>query len=117
MAGFQSGVGSLGGLVLPVVVDGGVPAGYHVLGAATLRVTVLPSLRPFGEHSQQGLVTVAPGEVLGADVLVGVLNALLQGRHVGPVLPVLVPEVPGIHAGEQEGGTDGAAGWSGLVGN
>ena len=28
-------------------------------------------------YVQQGLVTVAPGEVLGADVLVGVLDALL----------------------------------------
>ena len=45
------------------------------------------------------LVTVAPGEVPHADVLVGVLDTLLQGREVGPVLPVLVPQVVGVDAG------------------
>ena len=53
------------------------------------------------------LVTVAPGEVAGADVLVGVLDALLERGHVRPVLPMLVPEVVGVQAGEEEGGRDG----------
>jgi hypothetical protein len=42
------------------------------------------------------LVTIAPLIVLGADVLVGVLSALLQRRHVAPVLPMLLPEIPGV---------------------
>jgi hypothetical protein len=38
------------------------------------------------------LVTVTPEEVLGADVLVGVLGApLLEGGLVGKVLPVGIP--------------------------
>lgn len=73
---------SLGGLVLVVVVDAVVP--------------------------EQGLVTVAPGEVLGADVLVGVLDALLQRRHMRPVLPMLVPQVVGVGGCEQNAGEDTA---------
>jgi hypothetical protein len=53
------------------------------------------------------LVTVTPGEVPGADVLVGILDALLQRGEVRPVLPVLVPEVVGVQAGEEEGGRNG----------
>jgi hypothetical protein len=54
------------------------------------------------------LVTVAPREVAGADVLEGVLDALLEGGHVRPVLPMLVPEVVGVGAGEDEAGGDAA---------
>lgn len=57
---------------------------------------------------EQGLVAVAPRVVLGADVLVGVLDALLQRGHVRPVLPVLGPEVVGVGAGEDQDGNDGA---------
>lgn len=57
---------------------------------------------------EQGLVAIAPRVVLGADVLVGVLDALLQGGHVLPVLPVLGPEVVGVEACEQEAGEDSA---------
>lgn len=57
---------------------------------------------------EQGLVAVAPGVVLGADVLVGVLDALLEGGHVRPVLPVLRPEVVGVGAGEDQAGDDAA---------
>lgn len=42
------------------------------------------------------LVTVTPLEVLGANVLVGVLGALLQRRHVAPVLPMLRPQPVGV---------------------
>lgn len=56
---------------------------------------------------EDGLVAVAPRIVLGADVLVRVLGALLQGRHVRPVVPVLVPLDPGVDAGEDEGGRQG----------
>lgn len=45
------------------------------------------------------LVTVTPLVVLGADVLVSILGALLQSRHVAPVLPVIVPQVVGVGAG------------------
>lgn len=62
-----------------------------------------------GEYLQQSLVTVAPGEVLGANVLVGVLDTLLQRGHMGPVLPVLVPENVGVGGGEGQSRGDGAA--------
>jgi hypothetical protein len=54
------------------------------------------------------LVTVAPREVAGADVLVGVLGALLERGHVRPMLPMLVPEIVGVGAGEDEAGGDAA---------
>jgi hypothetical protein len=54
------------------------------------------------------LVTVAPREVAGADVLEGVLDALLERGHVRPMLPMLVPEVVGVGAGEDEAGGDAA---------
>lgn len=50
------------------------------------------------------LVAITPAEVPGADVLVGVLGALLQGRKMRPVLPMLVPELVGVGASEDEGG-------------
>jgi hypothetical protein len=54
------------------------------------------------------LVTVTPGEVLHTDVLVGVLGALLQRRHVVPVLPVLVPQVVGVKATADQAGDNSA---------
>lgn len=54
------------------------------------------------------LVTISPGEVLAADVLVGVLSTLLQRGHVVPVLPVLVPQVVGVQATTDEAGNDSA---------
>lgn len=38
------------------------------------------------------LITITPLEVLGADVLVGVLSALWQRGKMAPVLPVFVPQ-------------------------
>lgn len=60
------------------------------------------------------LVTIAPGEVAGANVLVGVLGALLKRGHVRPVLPMLVPEGVGVEAGQEEGGGDAAVREKGL---
>lgn len=54
------------------------------------------------------LVTIAPLVVLGADVLVRVLGALLQRRHVAPVVPVLIPQVVGVGARSHEGGDNTA---------
>lgn len=57
------------------------------------------------------LVTVAPEEVLGADVLVGVLGLLLTGVDVLlvlDVLPVGIPPQLGVDAGEDDAG-DGDA--------
>lgn len=55
---------------------------------------------------EQSLVTVTPLEVLGSNVLVGILSAILQRGHVAPVLPVLVPQVVGIGAGGNEAGSN-----------
>jgi hypothetical protein len=49
------------------------------------------------------LVSISPEEVLGADVLEGVLDALLERGHVRDVLPVLGPQTPGVDAGDAEG--------------
>lgn len=57
---------------------------------------------------ENGLVAVAPEEVLGADVLIGVLGLLLLGRLVGLVLPVLGPEAVGVYRGDGDGGDDDA---------
>lgn len=46
----------------------------------------------FVGYLQYSLVAVTPREVLGADVLVRVLDTLLQRRHVAPVIPMLVPQ-------------------------
>ena len=59
-------------------------------------------------YLQQSLATITPRVVLGADVLVGVLGALLQRRHVRPVVPMFVPEDIGVGTGEDEE-RDGAA--------
>jgi hypothetical protein len=75
----------LGGLVLVVVVD-----------------LVIP---------EQSLVAVAPEEVLCADVLIGIFNTLFQRRHVFPVLPMLIPQVVGVDAAEDQGGDDDAVGY------
>ena len=55
---------------------------------------------------EQSLVAVAPGVVLGADVLVGVLDALLQRGLVAPVFPMLGPQVVGVGAGEDDARDD-----------
>ena len=58
---------------------------------------------------QKRFVAVAPEEVLDANVLIRILGALLKRRHVRPVLPMLIPEIPGIDAGQNHGGRDATA--------
>ena len=55
------------------------------------------------------LVTVTPEEVLGADVLVRVLDALLEWWEVLPVLPMLIPQVIGVETAKGKDGDDDAA--------
>lgn len=57
---------------------------------------------------EDGLVTVAPGEVLGADVLVGVLGALLQRGQVRLVLDVLLVAVVRVGQSSNDNGDGGA---------
>lgn len=54
------------------------------------------------------LITISPGVVLHPEVLVGVLGTLLERGHVLPVLPVLIPEVPGVDTGKQHARNDSA---------
>lgn len=54
------------------------------------------------------LVTVTPEEILGANVLVGVLGALRLGGKVGNVLPVLLPQAVGVDTTEDDRGDDDA---------
>ena len=61
-------------------------------------------------HSMAYLVSVTPEEVLGPDVLVRVLRELFAWGLVGLVLPVLVPEAPGVDTGDAEGGDDDTGG-------
>jgi hypothetical protein len=53
---------------------------------------------------EKGLVAISPKEVPCPDVLVWVFDTLLQGRHVLPVFPMLIPQVPGIDRREDEAG-------------
>lgn len=55
---------------------------------------------------EQCLVTVAPEIVLGPDVLVLILRALLKWWHVVPMLPMLIPQVPGICTGDEQARND-----------
>jgi hypothetical protein len=57
---------------------------------------------------QAHLVTISPREVLGADVLVGVFDTLLERGHMRPVLPMLVPQVVSVEATTDQDGNDGA---------
>lgn len=50
------------------------------------------------------LIPVSPKEVLRPDVLIRVLDDFIQRRIVLFVLPVLVPQAPGIDAGDDQGG-------------
>lgn len=95
-------------LVIPTVLRARVHAcaGAHkkAPSALCLSLSLSHNTRGGGVAIQQGLVAVAPGEVLGAHVLVGVLDPLLQRRQVLPVLPVLVPQVPRVDAAQDQGG-------------
>jgi hypothetical protein len=53
------------------------------------------------------LVTITPLEVLGADVLVGILGALRQRRKVVPVLPVLRPQPVSVGSRDSKGRDNG----------
>lgn len=64
---------------------------------------------------QESLVTVAPAEVLGTDVLVGVFWLFLNRDVVGDVLPVLVPEIIGIDGGDNQGRDSDAVGSGGRM--
>lgn len=107
----------LGDLVLVVVVDSVVPAIRLSVTIVTDSPTCVGLPCPRQQLSggrggsgtlsslQQGLVTVSPLKVLGADVLVGVFGALLQRRHMAPVFPMVLPQNPGVDAGcNQEDG-------------
>jgi len=53
---------------------------------------------------EESLIAVSPRESLVADVHEGVLGPLRERRLVLLVLPVLVPEAPRVHGGDDEGG-------------
>jgi len=53
---------------------------------------------------KEGLVSITPEVVLGTNVLVWVFGLLLSGDWiVCNVLPVLVPQVPGVDTGDNQG--------------
>jgi hypothetical protein len=85
-------------------------SGIHTTESISRHVSITVWSALFNSRQQAYLVTVSPGEVLRPDVLVGVLDALLEGREVLPVLPMLGPEVVGVDAGDQEGGDADAVG-------
>lgn len=51
---------------------------------------------------QTNLVTLAPLVVLGANVLVSVLGALLQRSHMVPMLPMSLPEDVGVDTSDDQ---------------
>lgn len=118
---------NLRNLVLVVVVDALVPAEAHnsqfVRSSHSYRsrsaradkqltresrIHVSPANAREQKQKQTHLVTITPLVILGANVLVRVLGALLQRRHVAPVLPVLSPEPVGVGAGSNQAGDNTA---------
>lgn len=70
-----------------------------------------------GRGTKTDLVTIAPPEVLGADILVRVLGLLFHGRLVGLVLPMGIPPQLRIDASDdQSGNGDAAVRLAGLLG-
>ena len=57
---------------------------------------------------EESLVPIAPEVVLRPDILVWILDSLLQGRQVLPVLPMLVPKVPRVDAAKYQTWDDDA---------
>lgn len=52
------------------------------------------------------LVAIAPGVGFCPDVHVGILDSFLQGRHVLPVLPVLIPQILSVKTSYYQGRHD-----------
>ncbi len=48
------------------------------------------------DPSLTDLITITPAKVLRTKVLVRILGTLLQWRHMVPMLPMLIPQVPSI---------------------
>lgn len=48
------------------------------------------------------LVTVSPEEILHPDVLIWVFDTVFQRRQMFPMLPMLIPQVPGIDRPEDQ---------------
>ena len=66
------------------------------------RVLTIESAKPSGcissflrgwRHTKTDLVAITPGECFCPDVHIGILNSLLQGRHVLPMFPMLIPQI------------------------
>jgi len=55
---------------------------------------------------EQCLIPVTPEEVPGANVHVWVFRAFLDGRLVRLMLPVLIPQTPGVDTANAQGGND-----------
>lgn len=55
------------------------------------------------------LVSISPKVVLGPNVLVRIFDAILEGRLVLPVLPMLIPEVIGVDRCNNQGGRNDTA--------
>ena len=57
------------------------------------------------------LIAITPWEVLASNILVRVLCAFFEWRHVVPMVPMLVPEVVSIDSGKDQAGRDHAIVW------
>lgn len=49
--------------------------------------------RRFERVKKTDLVAIAPREGFCSDVHVGILDSFLQGRHVLPMFPMLIPQI------------------------
>ena len=61
------------------------------------------SVRSMKMNGLNDLVSIAPEKGFGADVLIGVFDTFLQGWHVLPMLPMLIPKVLRIQRGKNYG--------------
>ena len=55
------------------------------------------------------LVAVPPKVVLRPYILIGVLRAFLQRRHVLPMVPMFIPKIPRIDRGDEKAGNSNTA--------
>ena len=76
-------------------------------------VYTLPSARSLGLTSRNlpptHFIAISPEEVPRPDILVRILDSLFQRWQVAPVLPMFVPQIPSVDAGEYEAWNDHAA--------
>ena len=75
-------------------------SGWHL--QKSLQILRLTLLQHSGRLWFSHLISITPKEVLGSKILVRVLRSLLQGLHMLPMTPMLIPQVIRVGARNQQ---------------